>query len=564
MKFEAAGAAVGAPRSARGPASSPGSDIFPPMASSPGGAPSSAPKPAPFSPNDGKPIRSIQRAFSSLTHIGGELRTLLGEIVYGCFQRATWTRAAVHRLLLVFAVVGVCSWLGIVLSRQSDGVATIWLSNGLLFGLLITQPRRRWLPYFVAGLTADTLADMFYGDAFRVAFGVSVANSVEVVLSTLVLTVWFGAPLDLTKRRPLVGFLLSSVVIATAITSALGASWTLLFFDAGPWWTMFRTWYLGDMLGMAVLAPVILILQRPAFFAILQRKQLPRTLLVLTVPFVTAALVFTHRQDPLIFFLFPAFLLVAFRLGFPGTVLNLLLVMVLAIGLTVKGYGPLMLITGEHMLLHRIVIAQVFVAVAIFTMFPVAALLEEKEALKLSLAISEARFRSLAHADELTGLCNRRAFNLQLEQAWGQSRSDGKSLALLLLDADFFKQYNDTHGHLGGDDCLRTVAAVIGRLVDTTPGMSAGVAARFGGEEFAAILPETRLEPALLLAEAVRAAVAAQRLFHPSSPSGVQTVSIGVAALVPGPGQTAAELVILADRALYTAKLAGRNRVACH
>ncbi|MGI4829363.1 MAG: sensor domain-containing diguanylate cyclase [Janthinobacterium lividum] len=490
----------------------------------------------------------------------GAFRALVGEIWQGCWQRSTWPRVAVVRLLLVFTVVCFCSWLGIVLSRQSDGVATIWLSNGLLFGLLITQPKRRWLLYFAAGLTADTLADMMYGDMFRVAFGVSVANSVEVVLSTLVLSLWFGAPLDLTKRRPLVGFLLSSVVVATAITSALGASWTLLFFDAGPWWTMFRTWYLGDMLGMAVLAPVIVILQRPAVFAILQRKTLPRTLLVLSVPLLTTVLVFTHNQDPLLFFLFPALLLVAFCLGFPGTVLNILMVMVLAIGFTVKGHGPLMLIAGEHMLLHRIVIAQIFVAVAIFTMFPVAALLEEKEALKVSLAASEARFRTLAHADELTGLSNRRAFNLQLEEAWERGFAEGEPLALLLLDADLFKQYNDTHGHVGGDECLRSLANVMACSVEE----AAGLAARFGGEEFAAILPRTALERALEVAECVRAAVVNRQLLHPHAPSGVQTVSIGVASLVPGPGQNAAELVTLADRALYTAKRRGRNQVAFH
>ncbi len=538
MNFSTAGSLIDGPvttpagRSTSGPTEPPGGR--------------SAPIPAELSP----PLKA--------SRAGAALRALLREVWQGCWQRSTWPRAAVVRLLLVFAGVCTCSWLGIVLSRQSDGVATIWLSNGLLFGLLITQPKRRWLLYFAAGLTADTLADVVYGDMFRVAFGVSLANSVEVVLSTLVLTLWFGAPLDLTKRRPLVGFLLSAVVVATAITSALGASWTLLFFDAGPWWRMFRTWYLGDMLGMAVLAPVIIILQRPAFFAILQRKELPRTLLVLAVPLLTTVLVFTHSKDPLIFFLFPALLLVAFRLGFPGTVLNILMVTVLAIGFTVKGYGPLMLITGEHMLLHRIVIAQIFVGVAIFTMFPVAALLEEKEALKVRLATSEARFRSLAHADELTGLSNRRAFNLQLEEAWERGRSDGEPLALLLLDADLFKQYNDTHGHVGGDECLRLLARVMARSVAAVPGL----AARFGGEEFAAILPGTPLQRALEVAECVRAAVVKERLSHPGAPLGVQTVSIGVASVVPVPGQNAAELVTLADRALYVAKLRGRNQVA--
>src|SRR6202012_4872015 len=167
-----------------------------------------------------------------------------------------------------------------------------------------------------------------------------------------------------------------------------------------------------------------------------ERGRLRNTLLILSVPVVVTALVFTHSKDPLIFFMFPTFLLVAFRLGLPGTVVDILLVTLMAIGFTVKGQGPLMLIVGEHQLLHRIVIAQLFAAVAIFTMFPVAALLEEKEELKNSLAMSEARFRNLAYVDELTHLPNRRAFNLHLDHEWTEAMGSGRRLALLILDVD--------------------------------------------------------------------------------------------------------------------------------
>jgi diguanylate cyclase (GGDEF)-like protein len=484
--------------------------------------------------------------------------TLLGAIWHGCWRRDSWTRASLLRLLWVFVLATLCSWLGIVLSRQSEGVATIWLSNGLIFGLLITQPKRLWLAYFLAGLTADTLADLLYGDPFRVAIGVSLANSIEVVTSCLLLTLWFDSPLDLSKRRSLVGFLLISVLGATALTSALGAWWTLLMFAGPPWWQMFRTWYLGDMLGMAVLAPLVIMVQRPAFFSMFERRRLRNTLLVLSVPVVVTALVFTHSKDPLIFLMFPTFLLVAFRLGLPGTVVNILLVTLMAIGFTVKGQGPLMLILGEHQLLHRIVIAQLFAAVAIFTMFPVAALLEEKEELKNSLAVSEARFRNLAHVDELTGLPNRRAFNLRLENAWTDASTSGKRLALLILDADLFKQYNDDVGHLGGDACLRSIARVVAGVVDGTK----GVAARIGGEEFAVILPDTTQLRAQEVAEEIRLSIEGLALTHSSSPYGVQTVSIGVAVRVPLDGEVPIELMRLADQALYSAKLSERNQVA--
>ena len=262
------------------------------------------------------------------------MRGLLREIWEGFRHRDSWTRAALIRLAWVLPLATFFSWLGIVLSHQSEGVATIWFSNGLIFSLLITQPKRRWLAYFLAGLTADTLADMIYGDPFRLAFGVSLANSVEVVTSTLLLTRWFGSPLDLRRRRSLIGFLVISVLGATALTSALGAYWTVQLVPGSPWWQMFRTWYLGDMLGMAILAPLIIMVQQPGFFSMFNRRELPHTLLVLVAPVVVTTLVFTHSQDPLIFFIFPAFLLVAFRLGLPGTVVNILLVTLMAIGFT--------------------------------------------------------------------------------------------------------------------------------------------------------------------------------------------------------------------------------------
>ena len=483
---------------------------------------------------------------------------LFREIWEGFADKDSWTPAALIRLAWVLPVATFFSWLGIVLSHQSEGVATIWFSNGLIFSLLITQPKRRWLAYFLVGLTADTLADMIYGDRFALAFGVSLANSVEVVTSSLVLTRWFGSPLDLRHRRSLIGFLVIAVVGATALTSALGAFWTLQIEPGPSWWQMSRTWYLGDLLGMAIVAPLIIMVQQPGFFAMFDRRELPHTFLVLVAPVVVTTLVFTHSQDPLIFFIFPAFLLVAFRLGLPGTVVNILLVTLMAIGFTIKGHGPLMLIAGQHMLLHRIVVAQVFAAVAIFTMFPVAAILEEKETLKRSLATSEARFRNLALKDELTGLPNRRAFNLQFEHAWEMAFTARKCLGLMILDVDQFKQYNDLEGHPAGDVHLQSIARVVDKIAESTH----AIPARIGGEEFAVILPDTTVERMGEIAELVRVSVVDLALPHPTNACGVQTVSLGVAVRVPSNRETSIELMRVADKALYEAKLNGRNQVA--
>jgi diguanylate cyclase (GGDEF)-like protein len=386
--------------------------------------------------------------------------------------------------------------------------------------------------------------------------GVAVANSAEVIISSLILTRIFGSPLNLSKRRPLLAFLGVAVIGATAIASALGASWTLLFVNAGPWLTLFRTWYLGDILGMAIIAPLIFILQRPGFFAMLHRQQLLRTICLIAVPAIATVLVFNHNADPLIFFIFPALLLVVFRLGFPGTVLSIFIVAGISIGFTVEGHGPLMLIADASML-HRIVVEQIFVAVALFTTFPVAALLEEREALQLSLLKSEQRYRELATADALTGLANRRGFDERLESEWQRAIRAHESVAILLMDVDLFKSYNDIYGHIGGDECLRCIASVIAGALQR----SSDRASRFGGEEFAVILPNTELDRALVVAENIRRAVAAMNIPHPCNPHGAQTISIGVAAAIPLQGESAVSLLTQSDHALYRAKDLGRNRV---
>lgn len=127
----------------------------------------------------------------------------------------------------------------------------------------------------------------------------------------------------------------------------------------------------------------------------------------------------------------------------------------------------------------------------------------------------------------------------------------------MLLDVDLFKSYNDLYGHLGGDECLRCVASIIDRTIDA----GTGIAARFGGEEFAVILPGERVERVRTLAERIRLAVERRALPQESSPMGVQTVSLGVAAMTPGGADEVMELVRVADDALYRAKNLGRNQV---
>ena len=163
----------------------------------------------------------------------------------------------------------------------------------------------------------------------------------------------------------------------------------------------------------------------------------------------------------------------------------------------------------------------------------------------------------LSFEDSLTGLGNRRRFDVSLVEECRNGARYQTALALIMIDVDHFKRYNDLYGHPAGDECLRLVGAAIRAARVRT----CDVVARYGGEEIAVLLPQTGREGALAAAERIRHCVEALGIAHAGSPFGYVTISLGVAAFVPvSPDDAATRLLANADRALYTAKGAGRNQ----
>lgn len=173
------------------------------------------------------------------------------------------------------------------------------------------------------------------------------------------------------------------------------------------------------------------------------------------------------------------------------------------------------------------------------------------------LARANVELQRMAALDALTGIANRRALDDTLAAEWLRAQRDQRPLSLLIADVDCFKGFNDNYGHPAGDLCLKKVAAVLTKNLKRP----ADLAARYGGEEFAIVLPDTPAEGALALAEACRSHLAALGIANQAAPRGVVTMSVGVATLVPAPGDALAQLVALADAALYQAKNGGRDRV---
>ena len=170
------------------------------------------------------------------------------------------------------------------------------------------------------------------------------------------------------------------------------------------------------------------------------------------------------------------------------------------------------------------------------------------------------QLEELASLDVLSGLANRRSFNARLAAEWQHAAKLKRPVALLMIDVDHFKLFNDNYGHLAGDTCLRNVGAKITSVTTS----NVDFAARFGGEEFALLMPDTVMQKALDLAERLRHEIERMGIVNDGATSGTVTVSIGVASLVPAGGDNANVLIEAADAGLYAAKRRGRNTVVGH
>ena len=182
---------------------------------------------------------------------------------------------------------------------------------------------------------------------------------------------------------------------------------------------------------------------------------------------------------------------------------------------------------------------------------------ERKEA-EQKLVQLQRELEQLSLTDGLTGIANRRRFDQCLEEEWADSSRQQRSLSMVILDIDYFKQYNDAYGHVDGDECLKRVAGVLKEVAQRPRDL----VARFGGEEFILLLPETDGAAAQRLAQACQSRILELGIAHArSAVSALVTASIGVGTTIPTAQSSAREFIETVDRALYAAKHGGRNRI---
>jgi diguanylate cyclase (GGDEF)-like protein len=444
----------------------------------------------------------------------------------------------------------------------SAGWTILWPLNGITIAILISRPRSDW-PAMLIGIEAGIgLGESLDNNALGPEIWQRLFSLVEVALTAWLLPGFTTLELWLRKPRIFLRFVVA-LLIGPAISGVMAATYFGLsqhqsFFSA------FDDWATADALGIAAMMPLALSINSPEMRGLFERKAILKTLAILTVALLSAAVIFSVSQYPLLFLFYPTLLLVDSLLGFSGSAIAVATISFLAVYVTTHGMGPFGRWPSD-LPVSRDVAFQIFLGFHLVALFPASIMLLERRRMAAELRDSNAQLLLLASLDGLTGIANRRSLDAYLSLEWSRAIRLQTPLALVMIDIDHFKQFNDLYGHPAGDRCLYTVAAALqGRAQRVQDHL-----ARFGGEEFALVLPHTDEKGALHIAEQMRLTVQGLAIPHRGALGGQVTISLGCASITPVAGEEVSVLVHMADTALYAAKLDGRNRVraagsACH
>ena len=435
------------------------------------------------------------------------------------------------------AVYFAAAKLGLLLAFVNPSATPVWPPTGIALAAFLIFGARVWPAIFAAAF----LANLTTAGSVLTSVGIAGGNTLEGLLGAYLVRRFaagrqaFGRPRNAFRFAVLAGAVATVVSATCGVTSlALGgfAAWA-------DFWRIWVTWWLGDAAGALVIAPVLLLwIENPRVQWTRQQTAEAAALVVCLV--LVGQLVFGGdfpadiQNYPLEFLCIPILLWAAFRFGARETATATLLLSVIAISGTLRGYGPFARATRNESLL----LLQAFIAVIAVTKLIVAAIVAERRRM-------EGHLRDLAVSDPLTGLANYRQLMVALESEIRRSQRSQRGFAVLLLDVDGLKKINDRHGHLVGSRALCRLAEVLHmscRAVDT--------AARYGGDEFALVLPETDEAAARQVAARV-----AERLKRDIETPRIKA-SFGVS-LFPRDGTTAEAILNGADRALYAMKSSG-------
>ena len=458
--------------------------------------------------------------------------------------------------------VTVASTLGLQLFMRVITVITVldrgwivcWRLAGVAAGCMLCTRRRRW-PWILLGLVFSLIwtGVQIHAPASDTAVSIA-ANLLEVAVAAFFLPAFTGVADWIRAPHIAWRFTLFALILAP-MAAAISASGYFAQKNHSSYMQSAVFWWLGDSLGMVLWLPMTLIVTTPELYALFRWRNLPKTLGLLGLMSGLSWPAFSGRSAPVAFTILPVLLWIGLRMGFAGSVLATNILALIATAGTLAGHGPFTLMASDPN--HQIRALQIFLMAAMLMALPISVVLLEREEFAVQLQGAYREMEVQATMDPLTGVANRRRFDEVLRQEWQRAVREGRPIALLMVDSDRFKDYNDFYGHQAGDEILRRIAQAMRRVVHRPTDL----VARYGGEEFTILLPGTDEAGTRHLAEDVRGAILNEQIVHAKSPAGLVTVSVGCWSVVPNNDSDHSMLIWQADAALYAAKQKGRNRV---
>jgi diguanylate cyclase (GGDEF)-like protein len=442
-----------------------------------------------------------------------------------------------RRLLIGLAISAgymVAGKLSLQLASVHPSASPVWPSTGIAVVALLILGRRFW-PAILVGAFFVNLTTA--GSALT-SLGIAAGNTLEALLASYLVSRFANGRFAFEQTRDILRFALYAGVLSTGVSATIGVT-CLTLGGFAPWnqyGLIWRTWWLGDAAGVLVFAPCLLLWSANPRLKWSERELL-EAMCLLVFMLITAGIVFGSvfqsqmKGDPWTFLCTPFLVWAAFRFGPREASAAICLLCVIEVLGTTHGYGPFAGPSTNKSLL----LLQSFVAIKALMILIFAAEVSERRR-------QEERTRRLAISDPLTGLANHRLLMERIDAEIKRYARHGQPFSLLLLDLNGLKKINDAYGHLVGSLAIMRVAEVLlvsSREVDTP--------ARYGGDEFALVLPESSFESATRVAQRI-----SQRLAEDKE---VPTLSISVGvAEYPRDGATIENLLSAADRALYEAK----------
>jgi PAS domain S-box-containing protein len=350
-------------------------------------------------------------------------------------------------VLLPALLFGLTAWACLLAAWQFDAIATLSIASAVLIGMLLSSERHHWLPAVAAAWIANTLANVAVGFGPALAGALALANSVEVSLVLWLLGGRIKGPMDLIQARVLARFF-GAVLLAAAASALLGSGFMHLALGA-PLAATARRWYAADLLGMAVVVPLVLALRPAELLDVLRSQRWYHSAIPLLLLITTTVLLFSQSNYPLLIVVLPPLLLVTFRLGFAGTAVGIFLVVVIVIGFSLAGTGPFMA-WPQGSAVTRIVAIQLFTAIMILLTYPVSAMIAAQGKLLGEVAESERRFRLIAeHSSDLVGM-------VDADGIWRYASPSAVNLfgwqpqEIVGTDGTAFVHHDDVAGFRGG------------------------------------------------------------------------------------------------------------------